>query len=89
MKTKKNILMIVCGCVLVLLFQNCSDFGVQDEALYQQSLYDYQTDLDNELLPKNWEETRITGNLEVTMKARTKKTGKYREKRPILLENYI
>ena len=45
--------------------------------------------IDNELLPKNWEETRITGNLEVTMKARTKKTGKYREKRPILLENYI
>lgn len=60
MKTKKNILMIVCGCVLVLLFQNCSDFGVQDEALYQQSLYDYQTDLDNELLPQLLRSTNLT-----------------------------
>ena len=36
--------------------------------------------LDNELFPKNWEETRIKGELNVTMEARTKREGKYSNK---------
>lgn len=52
MQAKKKILMLLGGCILVLLFQNCSDFGVQEEVLYQQSLYDYQTSLDKTLLPQ-------------------------------------
>lgn len=52
MKTKKNILLWLSGCLLVLFFQNCGDFGVQHDAIYQQSLYDYQENLDNTYLPK-------------------------------------
>lgn len=45
--------------------------------------------LDNELFPKGWEETRIRGQLDVTMEARTKRIGRYRKKDIKPLENYI
>lgn len=44
---------------------------------------------DEELFPKDWEETRITGKLEVQMEARTKRKGRFRKQQPRLFENYI
>lgn len=44
---------------------------------------------DEELFQKGWEETQITGTLEVQMQARTKRKGKYRKKDLISFENYI
>ncbi|UXR63103.1 hypothetical protein EZJ49_08440 [Bdellovibrio bacteriovorus] len=37
---------------MVLGFQNCSDFALQDQVLYEQGLFDSQTALDQKALPK-------------------------------------
>lgn len=40
------------GLVMILGFQNCSDFALQEQVLYQQGLFDSATNLDNAVLPK-------------------------------------
>lgn len=40
------------AAVLILGFQNCSDFALQDQVLYEQGLYDSREALDAKTLPK-------------------------------------
>nr|BFD66336.1 hypothetical protein HAGR004_13580 [Bdellovibrio sp. HAGR004] len=48
----KKTFAVVAVLAMVLGFQNCSDFALQDQVLYEQGLFDSQTALDQKALPK-------------------------------------
>lgn len=48
---QRNLAMVAIGALLVLGFQNCSDFALQDQLLYEQAMLESKKDLDEKNLP--------------------------------------
>lgn len=47
------------GVALILAFQNCSDFALQDQVLYEQGIFDSREALDQKSLPKLLNSTEL------------------------------
>lgn len=49
---QRTLVAAAAGLLMVLAFQNCSDFALQDRVLYEQGLFDSRESMDAKLLPQ-------------------------------------